>query len=77
MGHFSIINKWNRRGTNLLYSLYNIGYIKHFRYYELRERDVIKFGFSTREYVLLHEKSDTKEVHEETSEDETDESDEN
>jgi len=45
------------------------------RYYELRERDVIKFAFSTREYVLLHEKSDTKEVHEETSEDETSESD--
>jgi len=34
------------------------------RYYELRERDVVKFGFSTREYVLLHEKSDTNEVHE-------------
>jgi len=27
------------------------------RYYELRENDVIKFGFSTREYVLLHEES--------------------
>jgi smad nuclear-interacting protein 1 len=27
------------------------------RYYELREHDVIKFGFSTREYVLLHEDS--------------------
>lgn len=27
------------------------------RYHELLERDVIKFGFSTREYVLLHEKS--------------------
>ncbi|CAF3245961.1 unnamed protein product [Rotaria sp. Silwood2] len=27
------------------------------RYYELRENDVIKFGFSTREYVLLHEDS--------------------
>jgi len=25
------------------------------RYYELRERDVLKFGFSSREYVLLHE----------------------
>merc|ERR1711953_1551548 len=40
------------------------------RYYELRERDVVKFGFSTREYVLLHEKSDTNEVHESSSEDE-------
>ncbi|XP_001630287.2 smad nuclear-interacting protein 1 [Nematostella vectensis] len=27
------------------------------RYYELKERDVLKFGFSSREYVLLHEKS--------------------
>ncbi|XP_078472497.1 smad nuclear-interacting protein 1 [Lampetra planeri] len=29
------------------------------RYYELRERDVLRFGFSSREYVLLHEGSDT------------------
>jgi len=27
------------------------------RYYELRENDVLKFAFSTREYVLLHEES--------------------
>ncbi|XP_022082147.1 FHA domain-containing protein DDL-like [Acanthaster planci] len=27
------------------------------RYYELHEKDVIKFGYSTREYVLLHDKS--------------------
>ncbi len=27
------------------------------RYFELREKDVIKFGFSTREFVLLHEES--------------------
>jgi smad nuclear-interacting protein 1 len=27
------------------------------RYYELREKDVIKFGFSSREFVLLHEES--------------------
>ncbi|KAM7383135.1 hypothetical protein PAMP_002817 [Pampus punctatissimus] len=32
------------------------------RYYELKEKDVIKFGFSSREYVLLHEFSDTSEV---------------
>eukprot|EP00042_Codosiga_hollandica_P036363 m.277337 g.277337 ORF g.277337 m.277337 type:complete len:62 (-) comp54872_c0_seq2:116-301(-) len=25
------------------------------RYYELREKDVLKFGFSTREYVFLSE----------------------
>lgn len=45
------------------------------RYYELRERDVVKFGFSTREYVLLHEKSDTNEVHESSSEDEASDED--
>lgn len=27
------------------------------KYYELMEKDVVKFGFSTREYVLLHENS--------------------
>ncbi|QQP53685.1 Uncharacterized protein FKW44_006244, partial [Caligus rogercresseyi] len=27
------------------------------RYYELKEKDVIKFGFSSREYVLLHDES--------------------
>lgn len=27
------------------------------RYYELIEKDVLKFGFSSREYVLLHENS--------------------
>lgn len=27
------------------------------RYFELREKDVLKFGFSSREYVLLHEES--------------------
>ncbi|XP_019864455.1 PREDICTED: smad nuclear-interacting protein 1-like, partial [Amphimedon queenslandica] len=27
------------------------------RYVEVKEKDVIKFGFSTREYVLLHESS--------------------
>lgn len=34
------------------------------RYYELKEKDVLKFGFSSREYVLLHEFSDTAEVDE-------------
>ncbi|NXB18338.1 SNIP1 protein, partial [Rhagologus leucostigma] len=28
------------------------------RYYELKEKDVLRFGFSSREYVLLHESSD-------------------
>jgi len=32
------------------------------RYVELMEKDVIKFGFSSREYVLLHDKSNTDEV---------------
>lgn len=27
------------------------------KYYELKERDVVKFGYSSREYVLLHEHS--------------------
>jgi smad nuclear-interacting protein 1 len=27
------------------------------RYYELKEKDVIKFGYSSREYILLHEES--------------------
>lgn len=40
----------------------------------MREKDVVKFGYSTREYVLLHEKTDTSEVHESSSEDEATES---
>ncbi len=28
------------------------------RYVELNEKDVLKFGYSSREYVLLHENSD-------------------
>ena len=31
-------------------------------YVELFEKDLIKFGFSTREYVILHEESNTREV---------------
>lgn len=42
------------------------------RYYELKEKDVLKFGFSSREYVLLHEFSDTSEV-DKKQEDEEDE----
>ena len=30
------------------------------RYYELREKDCLKFGLSTREYVLLHDNSNKK-----------------
>ncbi|KAM9851772.1 smad nuclear-interacting protein 1 [Aulostomus maculatus] len=40
------------------------------RYYELKEKDVLKFGFSSREYVLLHEFSDTSEVDAKIEEDE-------
>ncbi|XP_054854673.1 smad nuclear-interacting protein 1 [Eublepharis macularius] len=40
------------------------------RYYELKEKDVLKFGFSSREYVLLHESSDTSEVDQKKEEDE-------
>ncbi|XP_076827803.1 smad nuclear-interacting protein 1 [Brachyhypopomus gauderio] len=43
------------------------------RYYELKEKDVLKFGFSSREYVLLHEFSDTAEVDAKGEEDEEDE----
>ncbi|XP_062848215.1 smad nuclear-interacting protein 1 [Trichomycterus rosablanca] len=43
------------------------------RYYELKEKDVLKFGFSSREYVLLHEFSDTTEVDAKQVEDEEDE----
>jgi len=31
------------------------------RYVELQEKDVLKFGYSSREYVLLHDKTDTSE----------------
>lgn len=31
------------------------------RFYELKEKDVLKFGFSTREYVILTEKSQDQE----------------
>lgn len=43
------------------------------RYYELKEKDVLKFGFSSREYVLLHEFSDTAEVDAKKNEDDEDE----
>ncbi len=35
------------------------------RYVELMEKDVLKFGFSTREYVLLPETADTRELDDE------------
>ena len=37
------------------------------RYVELMEKDVIKFGFSSREYVLLHDNSDTTELDDDSS----------
>ncbi|KAM9320802.1 smad nuclear-interacting protein 1 [Gastrophryne carolinensis] len=48
------------------------------RYYELKEKDVLKFGFSSREYVVLHEFSDTSEVDrkEEDDDDEVDDDEE-
>ncbi|KAL3082437.1 hypothetical protein niasHT_038503 [Heterodera trifolii] len=50
------------------------------RYYELREKDVLRFGFSSREYVLLHEHSAAvgadDEAEEDTSADEGEEEDE-
>ncbi|XP_005353322.1 smad nuclear-interacting protein 1 [Microtus ochrogaster] len=43
------------------------------RYYELKEKDVLKFGFSSREYVLLHESSDTSELDRKEDEDDEEE----
>ena len=34
------------------------------KFVELMEKDVLKFGYSSREYVLLHDKTDTSELHE-------------
>ncbi|XP_069613007.1 smad nuclear-interacting protein 1 [Ranitomeya imitator] len=45
------------------------------RYYELKEKDVLKFGFSSREYVVLHESSDTSEVDKKQDDDDDDEVD--
>nr|CAB3266432.1 smad nuclear interacting protein 1 [Phallusia mammillata] len=44
------------------------------RYVELKEQDVLKFGFSSREYVLLHAKSDTADVGSESEEEVEEES---
>ncbi|KAL7072291.1 hypothetical protein ACQ4LE_008527 [Meloidogyne hapla] len=40
------------------------------RYYQLKEKDVLKFGFSSREYVMLHEQSLKGGEDEDTSEEE-------
>lgn len=48
-----IIDLGSANGTYL-----NNQRIEGSKYYELQEKDVLKFGFSTREYVLLHEDSD-------------------
>ncbi|XP_056413103.1 smad nuclear-interacting protein 1 [Hyla sarda] len=45
------------------------------RYYELKEKDVLKFGFSSREYVVLHESSDTSEVDKKEEDDDDDDDD--
>ncbi|XP_055954656.1 smad nuclear-interacting protein 1 isoform X1 [Patella vulgata] len=39
------------------------------RYVELFEKDVVKFGYSSREYVILHDKVDTSELQDEEEED--------
>ncbi|KAG8451506.1 hypothetical protein GDO86_003641 [Hymenochirus boettgeri] len=46
------------------------------RYYELKEKDVLKFGFSSREYVVLHESSDTSELEKKDDDDDIEEEDE-
>uniref|UniRef100_H2Y4M3 FHA domain-containing protein n=1 Tax=Ciona savignyi TaxID=51511 RepID=H2Y4M3_CIOSA len=40
------------------------------RYLELKEKDLLKFGFSSREYVLLHDKADTTEIGSDENEEE-------
>ncbi|XP_020389973.1 smad nuclear-interacting protein 1 [Rhincodon typus] len=52
-----IIDLGSANGTYL-----NNQRIESQRYYELKEKDLLKFGFSSREYVILHEFSDTAEV---------------
>lgn len=47
-----IIDLGSSNGTFL-----NNSQIEAKRYYELREKDMLKFGFSSREYVLLHDQS--------------------
>jgi len=47
-----IIDLGSANGTYL-----NTERIEPKRYYELKEKDMLKFGFSSREYVLLHENS--------------------
>ena len=47
-----IIDLGSANGTYL-----NTERIQPQRYYELKEKDMVKFGFSSREYVLLHENS--------------------
>ena len=47
-----IIDLGSANGTYL-----NTERIEPQRYYELKEKDMVKFGFSSREYVLLHENS--------------------
>ena len=46
------------------------------RYVELMEKDVLKFGFSQRKYVLLHSKTDTSELNEDEVEEEEEEEEE-
>jgi len=41
------------------------------RYYELKEKDCLKFAFSSREYVLLHDKTDTS-LYDEASDESSD-----
>lgn len=51
-----IIDLGSANGTYL-----NNSKIEPQRYVELKEKDVLKFGYSSREYVLLHENSDDQE----------------
>lgn len=59
-----IIDLGSSNGTFL-----NNNKIEPQRYYELMEKDVIKFAFSSREYVLLHESSKDDEGEEDDNHD--------
>ena len=43
--------------TTYYQALYSISFPPFFRYVQLMEKDVLKFGFSSREYVMLHDQS--------------------
>ena len=45
-------------GINAAHCLTRLTNRTVFRYHKLKERDILKFGLSMREYVILHEPSE-------------------